>query len=72
MSEADFLYPCEAEVLEMPMPIPTYTNVCWNCGAAINDVECQHAGFDETGSNGYECNVCGRHLGHQRNPHLYQ
>lgn len=56
------------EAAEIPMPTPTYENICWNCGAEINNVICQHAGYDdETGEpNGYECNECGMSLYERR------
>ena len=50
---------------------PSYENHCWHCKAPIDDWSCLNAGFDETGSLGYECNVCGRHLGHKHNPGKY-
>lgn len=59
---------CKAEALEIPDPSPTHSYTCWNCRAPINNVENQHAGFDETGSLGHICNSCGCHLGHLNNP----
>ena len=53
----------EQEYHDIPMPVPVYQYNCWNCGDEINDVICQHAGFDETGSKGFTCNSCGKDLG---------
>lgn len=64
--------PVNTEAFDIPpMPTPHYESVCWNCGSPINNVECQFAGFDDTGSLGYICNHCGCHLGHRDNPQLH-
>ena len=58
----------DLEALEIPVPVPEYTNICWNCQAPIDDVTCMFAGYDdETGEpNGYECNECGMSLYERR------
>ncbi len=44
---------------------PDYESVCWNCKIPIDSLPCLRAGHDETGSLGWECTNCGKHLGHR-------
>jgi hypothetical protein len=59
------------EICEDSLFNPSYKNICWNCKSPIDNFSCLDAGFDETGSLGYECGKCGKHLGHLYNPELY-
>ncbi len=47
---------------------PNYESKCWNCKTTIDNLSCLHAGHNETGSLGWECTNCGKHLGHRDNP----
>ena len=55
---------------KMAMIDGVYINHCWDkhCSGEINSLFCPFAGYDNTGGMGYECPVCGKHLGHQRDP----
>ncbi|RLF56232.1 MAG: hypothetical protein DRN27_09790 [Thermoplasmata archaeon] len=50
---------------------PLYITHCWYCKNPIDNLSCLDAGYDDTGWLGYECNHCGKHLGHRDNPNLY-